>query len=69
MARWLAVEAQVLLGFTPMTRTTVKNESGTHEFPCSSAGATPLGKRPTGGKKKVDALSHIPFLQYTNLIP
>ena len=33
-------------------RTTVKNESGTHEFPCSSVGATPLlGKRTTGEKK------------------
>ena len=38
---WLALEAQVLLEFTP--KTTVKNKSGTHEFPCYSVGES-LGK-------------------------
>ena len=42
-ARWLALKLRFCWGSHP--RTTVKNELGTHELPCSSVGATPIGEK------------------------
>ena len=46
VARWLAVEAQYMRScWGSHPRTIVKNESGTHEFPCSSVGPPLIGEK------------------------
>ena len=53
-AKWLAVGARYMRpcwGSHP--RTTVKNESGTHDFPCSSVEATPYWGKGQQVKKKI----------------
>ena len=50
VARWLAVEVRSCCGSLP--RTTMKNESGTYEIPCSSGVATPYWGKGQRVKKK-----------------
>ena len=53
-ARWLTVEAQYIRSCKcSHLRTTVKNESGTNEFPSSPVGATPYLEKGERMKKKI----------------